>query len=91
MTRPLGRSDARGRSIGVPSAELSLGWLLASRASLRFTRPECDTARSSATQAHSTDIAGQRKDGRLAKVYLRKGQFLSSAWGPLQIVGKGEL
>jgi len=25
-------------AIGVPSAELSLGWLLASRASLRFTR-----------------------------------------------------
>jgi hypothetical protein len=25
-------------AIGVPSAELSLGWLLASRANLRFTR-----------------------------------------------------
>jgi hypothetical protein len=53
-----GRSDARGRSIGVPSAELSLGWLLASRANLRFNRPEIDTASSATTQVHPAETAG---------------------------------
>jgi hypothetical protein len=30
-------------AIGVPSAELSLGWMLASRANLRFIRQEGNT------------------------------------------------
>lgn len=34
-----------GAVIGVPSTELSLGWMLASRASLRFTRRGGNTAR----------------------------------------------
>ena len=37
-------TDAEPNAIGVPSAELSLGWLLASRANLRFTRRDGDTA-----------------------------------------------
>lgn len=36
--------------IGVPSTGLSLGWLLASRASLRFTRQPGDTASASSKQ-----------------------------------------
>jgi hypothetical protein len=31
-------TDPEPNAIGVPSAELSLGWMLASRANLRFTR-----------------------------------------------------
>jgi len=37
-------TDPEPNAIGVPSAELSLGWMLASRANLRFTRREGDTA-----------------------------------------------
>jgi hypothetical protein len=36
--------DPEPNAIGVPSAELSLGWMLASRANLRFTRRDGDTA-----------------------------------------------
>ena len=36
-------ADPEPNAIGVPSTELSLGWLLASRASLRFTRREVDS------------------------------------------------
>jgi len=38
-------TDPGPNAIGVPSAELSLGWMLASRASLRFTRHGGDIAR----------------------------------------------
>jgi hypothetical protein len=44
------RTDPEANAIGVPSAELSLGWMLASRANLRFTRREVDTASASAMQ-----------------------------------------
>ena len=37
-------TDPEPNAIGVPSAELSLGWMLASRANLRFTRRDGDTA-----------------------------------------------
>jgi len=37
-------------AIGVPSAELSLGWMLASRANLRFTRRVGDTASATVKQ-----------------------------------------
>ena len=37
-------TDPEPNAIGVPSAELSLGWMLASRANLRFTRRAGDTA-----------------------------------------------
>jgi hypothetical protein len=45
-------------AIGVPSAELSLGWMLASRANLRFTRRVGDTERRSAMQGQPR-VAGQ--------------------------------
>ena len=37
-------------AIGVPSTGLSLGWMLASRANLRFTRRAVDTASESSKQ-----------------------------------------
>jgi hypothetical protein len=43
-------ADPEPNAIGVPSAELSLGWMLASRAGLRFTRREGDTASVSVMQ-----------------------------------------
>ena len=52
------RTDPEPNAIGVPSAELSLGWMLASRANLRFTRREVDTASVSAMQDQPR-VAGQ--------------------------------
>jgi hypothetical protein len=43
-------TDPEPNAVGVPSAELSLGWMLASRANLRFTRREGDTADESGKQ-----------------------------------------
>ena len=43
-------TDPEPNAIGVPSTELSLGWMLASRASLRFTRRDGDTASVSGKQ-----------------------------------------
>ena len=43
---------------GTPSAGLSLGWMLASRANLRFTRRDGDTASEPRTQEQSK-VAGQ--------------------------------
>src|SRR5450755_1475141 len=51
-------ADPEPNAIGVPSAELSLGWMLASRATLRFTRREGDTASGSAMQDQPR-VAGQ--------------------------------
>jgi hypothetical protein len=51
-------TDAEPNAIGVPSAELSLGWMLASRASLRFTRRDGDTASVPRKQEQSS-VAGQ--------------------------------
>lgn len=51
-------SDPEANAIGVPSAELSLGWMLASRASLRFTRRDGDTASVSGKQ-EQPKVAGQ--------------------------------
>src|SRR5450755_919078 len=51
-------TDPEPNAIGVPSAELSLGWMLASRANLRFTRREVDTASVSAMQDQPR-VAGQ--------------------------------
>lgn len=51
-------TDPEPHAIGVPSAELSLGWMLASRASLRFTRRERDTASVSRKQ-DQPKVAGQ--------------------------------
>ena len=52
------KTDPEPNAIGVPSAELSLGWMLASRASLRFTRREGDTASVAAMQGQPR-VAGQ--------------------------------
>src|ERR1017187_6859337 len=52
------RTDPEPNAIGVPSAELSLGWMLASRANLRFTRREGDTAGASGKQDQPR-VAGQ--------------------------------
>lgn len=46
-------SDTGGDAIGVPSTGLSLGWLLASRANLRFTRRGSDTQSRSEKQEES--------------------------------------
>jgi hypothetical protein len=43
MKGPLVGATQGSNAIGVPSAELSLGWLLASRANLRFTRQAVDS------------------------------------------------
>lgn len=51
-------------AIGVPSTELSLGWMLASRANLRFTRPKGDTAKAPKKQ----EQAKVCRSGRSAKV-----------------------
>jgi hypothetical protein len=51
-------ADPEPHAIGVPSAELSLGWMLASRANLRFTRRAGDTAKVSSRQEQS-QVAGQ--------------------------------
>jgi hypothetical protein len=51
-------TDPEPNAIGVPSAELSLGWMLASRANLRFTRREGDTASVSVMQ-DQPKVAGQ--------------------------------
>ena len=75
-----GRSDARGRSIGVPSAKLSLGWLLASRANLRFTRPELDTASPAATQVHPAETPAP-EGWKAGKSVLKKGPFLVQRMG----------
>jgi hypothetical protein len=53
LKRPLDRAAQGPNAIGVPSAELSLGWLLASRANLRFTRLRRDTATVPAIQDQS--------------------------------------
>ena len=52
------QSDPEPNAIGVPSAGLSLGWMLASRANLRFTRRDGDTAREPEKQEQS-NVAGQ--------------------------------
>ena len=52
------KTDPEPNAIGVPSAELSLGWMLASRANLRFARREVDTASASAMQ-DQPKVAGQ--------------------------------
>jgi hypothetical protein len=52
------RTDPEPNAIGVPSAEVSLGWMLASRANLRFTRREVDTGNASAMQ-DQPKFAGQ--------------------------------
>src|SRR5450755_1801596 len=57
-TAPDRKTDPEPNAIGVPSAELSLGWMLASRANLRFTRREVDTASVSAMQDQPR-VAGQ--------------------------------
>ena len=51
-------ADPEPNAIGVPSAELSLGWMLASRANLRFTRRDVDIASVSAKQDQPR-VAGQ--------------------------------
>ena len=52
------KSDPEANAIGVPSAGLSLGWMLASRANLRFTRRQGDTASVSRKQ-EQPKVAGQ--------------------------------
>ncbi len=51
------RQDARALAIGVPSAGLSLGWMLASRANLRFTRRKTNTE-AEATKQEQAEFAG---------------------------------
>src|SRR5579884_1501328 len=56
---PLGRQAGQGLdAIGVPSTELSLGWMLASRANLRFTRREGNTG-DIARKQEQPEVAGQ--------------------------------
>lgn len=62
--------DPEPNAIGVPSAELSLGWMLASRANLRFTRREGDTASVSAMQ-DQPGVAGQEGWQSVAKFEFR--------------------
>jgi hypothetical protein len=52
------QTDPEPNAIGVPSAGLSLGWMLASRASRRFTRRDGDTVRVSRKQEQPS-VAGQ--------------------------------
>jgi hypothetical protein len=56
--RPLVGVTQGPDAIGVPSTGLSLGWLLASRASLRFTRHAGDTD-SGPQEQEQVDVAGQ--------------------------------
>ena len=56
--RPLVGMTQGPAAIGVPSARLSLGWMLASRANLRFTWREGDTASVSRKQEQPR-VAGQ--------------------------------
>jgi hypothetical protein len=51
--RPLVGVTQGPDAIGVPSTGLSLGWLLASRASLRFARHDGDTRRAREKQDQS--------------------------------------
>jgi hypothetical protein len=51
-------ADPEPNAIGVPSAELSLGWMLASRANLRFTRRDGDIA-SVRWKQEKLNLAGQ--------------------------------
>ena len=51
-------TDSEPNAIGVPSAELSLGWMLASRANLRFTRQAVDSGTASVKQDQPR-VAGQ--------------------------------
>jgi hypothetical protein len=53
-------------AIGVPSTGLSLGGMLASRARLRFARPEVDTARELAQQDQPS-VAGREAGESVAK------------------------
>jgi hypothetical protein len=52
-----GHADPGPNAIGVPSAALSLGWMLASRANLRFTRLDGDTPTVSRKQ-EQPNVAG---------------------------------
>jgi CHC2 zinc finger len=61
--------------LGVPSAGLSLGWLLASRASLRFTRRPGDIANVSGKQDQSTGVLVRKTCTGVAKersVFVQK-------------------
>ncbi len=51
-------NDQGPHAIGVPSTGLSLGWMLASRANLRFTRLNGDTAKALEKQEQAK-FAGQ--------------------------------
>jgi hypothetical protein len=59
-------ADPEPNAIGVPSAELSLGWMLASRANLRFTRRGGDTDKRSRKQEQSK-VVGQEARQSVAK------------------------
>ena len=61
-------ADPEPNAIGVPSTELSLGWMLASRASLRFTRREVDTA------------SEPRKQGQQELPVRKAGKSVAKEW-----------
>ncbi len=68
---PLTGNRPRGSTpIGVPSTGLSLGGLLASRARLRFTRCEGDTASGSSQQEQSTMSVKQ-----IGECVAKEGRF----------------
>src|SRR5205823_3082660 len=59
-------ADPEPNALGVPSAELSLGWMLASRARLRFTRRDGETEKVSSKQGQPKG-AGQEARQSVAK------------------------
>src|SRR5580658_7940742 len=81
------KSDPEPNAIGVPSAELSLGWMLASRANLRFTRRDGDTAKVSSKQGQPR-VAGQEARQSVAKECSFFVQRMGSTSLPLLAQGR---
>ena len=74
-------TDRGPDAIGVPSAELSLGWMLASRANLRFTRRAGDTARWRA-EARATKSC---RSGRSGKSVAKEWPFFVQRMGSTSV------
>ena len=79
-------ADPGPKAIGVPSAELSLGWMLASRANLRFTRRNGDIANLSRKQGPPKG-AGQEARQSVAK----KRSFFVQRMGSTSLFSAGYL
>ena len=79
-------ADPEPNAIGVPSTELSLGWMLASRANLRFTRREVDTA--SVSRKQGQQELPVRKAG---KNVAKEWPFFVQRMGSTLVLGVGAL